>query len=710
MMNEFKLIKKDTDHKNMILYGNMFLIGNGHIGYRGTLEEYRKDQLIGLNIAGFYDRYGDQWRESVNAPNPFYVDIFQHNCLVNPPLDHQIELDIAHEVFSRRTEYSDLVLSSRRTISQVVDNVLVMEYTITAKTDTHVKGRFGLDLDIYDINGPHFKHQEMNQYGNDLFFHGITNENKNLYMDARYEVKNASVMYHREEQFYYFESDLQKGESITISVFCKIYELQYDASCHMQWMKWLTEHTIDEVFTASMSAFQKKWQVADVQIEGDDFAQFSLRYSIYHLLILGNEHYSHSIPARGLSGQTYKGAIFWDSEIFILPFFIMTQPKMARKILEYRINTLEGAKKKALEYGYKGAFFSWESQDDGTEACSKYNVTDPITNSPIRTYFNEKQIHISADIVYAMHDYMTRSKDYSLLRDGAYEVMKQVFLFLVSYAIEREGQYHFLDVIGPDEYHERVDDNAFTTYMNYEAVKLYIKYYEMIQREKMFDISKDKNIYQRAKKFLHRIYLPKINEDGILEQFKGYFALEDVTVEQVKQRVKNPKEYWGSEHGVATPTRVIKQADVIALMSLQYKKFDPHIIKANYDFYNPYTEHGSSLSASMYSQCACRIGYLEEAYQMFIKSATIDLGLSPSKMFAGGIYIGGTHPASNGGSYLSIINGFGGMTVEDGIYSFHPKLPKEIQSITFCYYQQNRLYRAQLRNEKVQIEEVKCDD
>ena len=121
---------------------------------------------------------------------------------------------------------------------------------------------------------------------------------------------------------------------------------------------------------------------------------------------MGNKNYCTSIPARGVSGQTYKGAIFWDTEIFLEPFYNMVDPEISRNLILYRINTLEGAKKKAQEFGYEGAFYAWESQDTGLEACSKYNVTDPLTNKPIRTYFNEKQIHISADIVYSIEQYI----------------------------------------------------------------------------------------------------------------------------------------------------------------------------------------------------------------------------------------------------------------------------------------------------------------
>lgn len=144
-----------------------------------------------------------------------------------------------------------------------------------------------------------------------------------------------------------------------------------------------------------------------------------------------------------------------------------------------------------------------------------------------------------------------------------------------------------------------------------------------------------------ANQFIQRIYLPKPNEDGIIEQFKGYFLKEDVSIEEVKKRLRYENEYWGTENGVAYPTRIIKQADVIALLCLLKERFSKETIEKNYRFYYPYTEHGSSLSASMYSMSGFWIHEFETAYSMFYKSASIDLG-TEQKMFAGGIYIGGT--------------------------------------------------------------------
>lgn len=709
MKTEFILTKNDCLKEHIIPYGNMFLIGNGHIGYRGTLEEYQHDQLTGLNVIGFYDQYLSKWRESLNLLNPFFFKEKTNNCLDQVPLKHEIKLDIYQAIFSRFSEFNDVIITSKRIIHQEIDNLLMCEYHLKAKHDATINLTFGLDEDIYEINGPHYQNKIIHINDNYTYFEGLTNENKHVYMDYFYHIDNTfnlnkSII----NNLFNLQGDLKANQEIIIKVFCKIHEHTYDINAKQQLLEYLNKNSFDDLFNASLDSFKKKWLVSDVILKGDEKAQFALRYSIYQLLILGNERYTHSIPARGLSGQVYKGAIFWDTEMFIYPFFNLTAPKIAKKLLQYRINTLNGALLKAKEYGFDGAFFAWESQDDGKEACSKYNVTDPVTKEPIRTYFNEKQIHLSGDIVYAFDDYISKNSDYDFLNEGAFTLIQEVARFICLYSkMKEDNLYHLDDVIGPDEYHERVDDNAYTTYISYNALKVYLKYQEYVLNHQEFkDLPFDKELFNKVNEVYRNYYLPQVNENDLIEQFKGYFALEDVSVEEVKSRLKYKNEYWGGPKGVATKTRVIKQADVIALICAFKEQYSMDIIKKNYDFYAKYTEHGSSLSSSMYSQCACLIGYEEEAYKMFMKSASIDLSFD-QKNFAGGIYIGGTHPASNGGSYLSVVHGFLGMRYENGKYNFYPRLPKKIKEITLSYYEHGKLKIGCISNQSIEIKEVK---
>lgn len=669
-----------TSRDQIVPFGNMFLIGNGHLGFRGTLEEYGKDELVSLNVVGEYDKYMDKWRESINMPNPFKVLVYANDKLITDVnnLNTLFKLNIKNASFSRISSFNEAIIKSTRFIDSF-DDIILFKYEISPKSSNiKFNVKVGMDLDIYDINGPHFKTKELNRIKNSLYFKGVTNENKTYFETATYFIDGCSNLNYI-DNFYNYEF-ISSNETFTLYCIAKISKVKSEALC-------INKSIYNKYKTLNNKTWEKYWDTSRVNLIGKERDQFYIDYSIYHLLILGTSRFDTSIPARGVSGQTYKGAIFWDTEIFLLPFFTLTNKEVARKLLQYRIRTLPGAILKAKEFGYDGAFFAWESQDTGLEACSKYNVTDPVTNKPIRTYFNEKQIHISFDIAYALINYIKINADTSLLFEGGLTLLKEIAKFAMSYANYRDFKYHLDDVIGPDEYHERINDNAYTSYMAYFTG---IKTAQIL---KQYD--SDLSFIEKLEDFLNKLYLPKVLDNNLIEQFSGYFNLEKTTVDNLRSRLRHPQDYWGGKNGVATPTQVIKQADVITLLVLEQNMFSLDVIKANFDYYYCLTEHGSSLSSSMYSIAASAIGYSEIAYEMFIKSASIDLGLN-QKMYAGGIYIGGTHPASNAGAYLSLVYGMAGLKFNNDSFTLSPNLPKQIKGLSFKLNFRNKIYTIKI--------------
>ena len=421
-------------------------------------------------------------------------------------------------------------------------------------------------------------------------------------------------------------------------------------------------------------------------IEGDDEAQLALRYSIYQLCSIAPHNTDKcGIPARGLSGQVYKGAAFWDTEMFMLPFFQFTDKTVAENLLKYRINTLPGAERKAHEFGYEGAFYAWESQETGDDACTLFNVTDIFTNRPLRTYFKDRQIHVSADMVFAMWDYCSVTGDYTVLRDGGLDMIYECVRFFYTYSSFRpyKNRYELLDVVGPDEYHERVDNNAFTNIMVKHAADILtyaLDKVKSIYPDKYNEFIKDKELAW-VYDFAQKLYVPEPDKDGIIEQFDGYFRMEDTVPSELKKRELKENEYWGC-HGLASTTRVLKQADVVMMLNVFRSEYSNEIKKANWEFYEPYTEHGSSLSACAYAIVAANIGFTDWAYKYFMKTATVDLNGS-TRQYLGSLYIGGTHPAANGGSWNTAIYGFAGVSYKDGILDISPNIPDKWQSLSF---------------------------
>lgn len=701
------------DGARTMMRGNKFLIGNGRFGYRGTMEEDDAEAGTALNLAGVYDGVAGKWRESVNAPNPLYTRLYSGETLLSAEraVSHEQSLDIRRALHMRKSVFecrgAAVTVESERFASMAETHLLAMRFRIRADKDVELRLETGIDAYVWDLNGPHLENIRFERQEGVLCCRADTQEKKIPVCVVEYcilpaEETGFSIRKEGKKALRVCRFTAKAGKEYELIKLCRVFVGGEPVGRSLSYEEERTRH---------FAAWDELWKFADVEIDGDERAQFALRYSIYHLLILAPQG-KNSIPARGLSGQTYKGAVFWDTEIFLFPFFLAVQPQTARRLLEYRIATLGGARRKAESYGYGGAFFAWESQETGDDACSAFNVTDVFTGRPVRTYFLDKQIHIDGDIVYAFNEYIGRTQDYSILAEGGMELIAECAAFYYSYAYY--SPYHdrvdITDVIGPDEYHERVTNNAFTNRMVLHTWEVFAKMSEEYRRRYPSDYeSLDARLHlgelaSRILSMREKLARPKQNADGVIEQFDGYFGLENVRVETVRSRLKLPNEYWGGSNGVATATQVIKQADVIAMLCL-FPEYPQAVELACFEYYFPRTEHGSSLSASMYGLQACRLGETDYAYEMMLKSAEADLS-GETKQYAGGIYIGGTHPAASGGAWMVAVFGFAGLRIRDGKIGCVPNLPKGWKGVRFCVRMRDKLYRIAIGNGKVKIEET----
>lgn len=666
------------------LNGSRYLIANGYMGFRGTLEEFGADQLVALNMAGLFDQNGDLWRESVNAPNPFYTVCSSGGTELNPltvaPVAHEQVLNFGCGIHQRTTafELGDTVITvaSERFVSMKDETLAVMRYSVTADKQIEVTMKTTVDDKVWNINGDHFAVESRAKAD------GLqTLTLKTLELGIPMKVYEKIVGADNENTV-----TLMPGKPFTFYKVCGVY---WGEKCETSLDDFLSksQKDFDTLCREHIAVWQEIWENSDVVIEGDEDAQKAMRYSIYHLCSIAPRNTAAcGIPARGLSGQVYKGASFWDTEMFMLPFFSFTDTRLAENLVRYRINTLAGAKRKAEEFGYEGAFYAWESQETGDDACSLFNVTDIFTNRPMRTYFKDRQIHISADMVYGLWEYCTVSGDYSLLNQGGLDLMYECLLFFYSYASfkPRKDRFELHSVIGPDEYHENINNNAFTNTMVGYSADAFAKALALAQKQypdtyKSFVKSHDLSWIDG---FREKLYVPQPDENGLIEQFDGYFKLEEVSLEDLKKRIILPNEYWGGGNGIATTTRIIKQADVVMLLNVFRSRFDTQVKKANWEFYEPHTEHGSSLSACAYGIVAAEIGKPDWAYRYFMKTATVDL-TGNTKQYVGSLYIGGTHPAANGGSWNTAVFGFGGVSYTDDTLDISPRLPEHWETLRF---------------------------
>lgn len=707
--------------------GSSFLIGNGYMGYRGTLEEDTRERMTATIVAGLYDRVGDQWREPVNMPNALSVQVIADGAPLDArtcPLEsHSQSLDLHRGVHERKTSFAGpngnpLSVTCTRFASATYLHLLCLRCTLEARRDCTVVLRIRIDGDMWDLNGRHLEGLFSSIEGDVASLSARTHERGLAVAVSQCISAAGAEMRHELEENGAAANvivPLSAGVPFTVDVFAAVYTgldcsdpvLSSQAESRMA-----AARGFDDLLQKHCDLWESRWERCDIVIDGDPEAQCAMRFNMYHLLSIAPAHSSSlSIPARGLSGQMYKGAIFWDTEVFMLPFFMFTFPGIARNLLMYRFHTLNGARRKAREYGYRGAFYAWESQENGDDACTLFNVIDVNTQRLIRTYFRDKQIHISADVVYAFWEYFATTGDESILLDGGAEVIFECCRFLLSwlYFSRERKRYEVLDVTGPDEYHERVHNDAWTNWITAHAMAVCTRVFDFLEANhprkaaaliEELDFARD---IAAIREVSGEIYLPA-PEDGslVIPQFDGYLKLEDVPLEKVLQRKLHPHEYLGGGNGVAVTTQVIKQADVVLGLALLGRDQSPEVKAANWDYYEPRTEHGSSLSACAYSIVASETGRMTHAYDYFMKAATTDMG-APHKSFVGTLYIGGTHPAASGGAWMAAVFGLCGISVKDGMISVSPRLPAHWRQVTMPLSVQGTEYRITVSSQSITI-------
>lgn len=720
-MNNWIINDDKFNKENIAWYGNKFLIGNGYMGIRGTMEEYKKEELPSINLAGVYDRVGDKWRESVNAPYGLYtyieVDGKEYRLPDDEPFEHVQELDFKNAIHKRVTSWKTdkglITVSCERFASMKKCHIIGMKYSIKSDYEANIVIHTGICGKVWDINGPHFVKYEVSDNKEMISVSGITGEKGT-------KVTTSEVI------DYNFNAD----EKITSSDTCVLRNININASSNEEYSIYKLISVVtsqDEIAYDSneikllnyeteimehKKAWADIWDSSMIEIEGDDAAMLAANYSIYHLNCIAPRHTSSlSIPARGLSGQVYKGAVFWDTEMFMLDYFLYTDPKVAKTLLKYRIDTLSGAKEKAKSYGFDGAFYAWESHEGGVDACSDYNIVDVFTKRPMRTYFRDKQVHISAAVVYALMKYMKATEDYKILDEGGAETIIECAKFYRSLLIKKADAdlYEIHDVIGPDEYHERVNNNGYTNKMAQFVMRSACDIISKIKHDGKENAYAMYDLDELAEKFdfyQKNLYIPKPDEKtGLIEQFDGYFKLEDVDIPTLKTRILDDKEYWGGAYGIASETQIIKQADVITMMSMFKEDYTREQMKKNWEYYEPRTEHGSSLSACMYSLLACYTGSQDKAYPFFMKSACADLN-EPGKLWMGLIYIGGTHPAAAGGAWIVAAEGFAGVKFNENGIDAEPVLPKNWKRLKFKIKYRGKKYLIDVTQKEKTITEI----
>ncbi|TAI49012.1 glycoside hydrolase family 65 protein [Flagellimonas allohymeniacidonis] len=705
------IIENSFDEAQLVTTGSNFMIGNGYLGYRGTFEEWGAKEYVACVVTDTWDQAeGSRWSELCNVPNGLFTELRINkeklSIFEGETTEYLRSLDLKHGINQRKVTWtspkgSQVQIQVEKFASHDNHHLLVMRYAFKALSAGMFQITTGIDGEVWSINGEHFKSFDTTEKDHLIAVQQHTYEMnteicvvEGIYISGR-QPEGSTLNKEGKRFFREFQFDLQKDEEIVLEKVVSIIhsnEVEDPLGLARDEVKQALQLGYDELKLAHKKHWEAFWEKSDIEIQGNLEAQVLTRFNIYQAYIATPTHDNLPIGARGLSCQVYQGAAFWDQETFNLPMYVYTHPDIAQKLVAYRHDTLQGAKRKAKNLGYYGAFYAWTSGKTGDELFPDFFFTDVLTGRPIRNHFNCWQIHVSPDVVYGIWLYYEATLDWDFMVNQGAEIIFEVAQFLVSrvHFKKDKNRYEIIRLLGPDEYHENVDNNAYTNYLSRYSLQKACEVYQKLNKEnpKVLAALSEKielpeTAYDSWKEIADLLYIPETHpETHLIEQFDGYFKLEDIEPDALRMRLIDPGEYWGWPNGIAVNTQVLKQADVVQLMAM-LEGFSQEELTANYEYYEPRTEHGSSLSPSVHALVACKANHEEEAYRYFMESATIDLYNASKKVLSGGSFLGGIHTAAAGGVWLIIVKGFAGFAVVDDGVRFNPKLPKEWEGLSF---------------------------
>ena len=695
----------------------IFTIGNGYLSTRGAFEEGYIGDGRATFVHGVFDYAPIVMTELANAPDwlPFniYLNGERFSLETGNLKNFQQNLDLRNGVLTRQVVWESpsgwlADICFQRFASLADPHLQLIRCEVTPRFEGEVEFRASLKGDTDNQGLAHWCWVEQGEKEEAIY---LLNRTRQSNIEVATAMRLIRVTGDGEESEYWDVINMPTlrmkthpiaGKKICVEKFCAMVtsrdtmETVHAALHAVNSVKdWQT------AFQENARAWEEEWKRTDVIIEGDEEAQISLRFNLFQLLIAAPRQDDQvNIGAKTLSGFGYRGHSFWDTEIFMLPLFIYTAPHIARNLLNYRYCNLPGARAKARENGFEGAQFPWESADSGLEVTPTWVPHFSDRNKMVRIWTGEIEIHISADIAYAAHKYWLVTGDDAWFIEKGVELILDTARFWGSRAEWNPSRniYQIMDVIGPDENHEHVNNNAMTNRMAQWNLQTGLDTLEWLKERtpakaselvNRLDLSQTRLDHWRD--VIQKIYL-NVKENGLIEQFEGYYQRKEVDLLAMEPRTESVQVIFGIEG--ANETQVIKQPDVLMLLYLLQQYYSQDIVKVNYDFYTPRTDHsyGSSLGPSIQAIMACEVGRQEDAYEHFIRAVRADL------RDARGNSGDGIHGASAAGTWQAVVFGFAGLRVTRKGWTINPRLPKHWKRLAFKFFTRGKQYTVDIHD------------
>ena len=706
--NTYILEERDCTEKLQKKYETVMCLGNGYLGMRSAFCEEIPEQTRLTLIAGLYDKQPREEEELIPLPDVTPLTIAVEGEKISPlhknSSEYSRSLNVRNGLLTYQYRYSpkdkdgSLWVKHRRFASMTQKHLVMLETDIVSDGDFQLELISSVNARI-TVNGTqHTFEEERTVLDNDLLWYG----GRAVVAGTQFRVGSRMKIYvngaeRKGIQRYSTERRivsstarirLSKGDELKIVRYATYYTAN-DAD----WTGNIVEITdsicqkgFEKLLYESERELESLWQNCDISIESDDATEnLKLRLAMYHMIIMCPWHDSKvSIAAKGLTGMGYAGHVFWDCEIFNLPFFSYTQPLAARNLCTYRYHTLDGARRKARQYGYAGAMYPWESASiSGDEQCPKFKNYSP-DNTPRRVTCGDIEQHVVCDVAYGVYSYGQITEDREFMKKYGFEILFETAAFWLSRLEynEQKDRYEIRQITGPDEYKEYVDNDVFTNYMVAWNLKTALNEIDILASEdtqayntldKRLGLAELANAIGQK---LPKLYLPSINDDGLIPQNDTYLTLKQIDLTKYKKSGINRLIYRDYSLKEIGDLMVSKQADLIQLFALMPNLFPSDIVKKNFDFYEDKCIHDSSLSLSAFATVAARLGEIEIAHGFFKGALDTDFGESSI------LCNEGIHAANCGGIWQTVVFGFAGIGVLEGNLIIEPHLPSEWRKIS----------------------------
>ncbi|MBT2583913.1 glycosyl hydrolase family 65 protein [Planococcus sp. ISL-109] len=707
----WKLTKYDLDNENLLTNESLLSLGNGYLGVRGNFEEGYTEgfkSIRGTYINAFHDEteisYGEKLygfpetqQKLLNVIDAQSVEIYlddeRFSLFEGEVLAFERNLHMDAGFAERYVHWvspggKEVRIHFRRIVSFATRELFALDIKVetitpvgTVKIVSTINGDVANYVDKEDprVASGHAKRLRVTEVSQEASFAIV----KDTTYVTNLEVACISSSNLQAESYEY-------TSQLSDSAIEETYLCEGDGAIHFTKLNIFTDtlrhgedlidegkvllHRVHDNSFEQLLAEQKTymdnyWAISDVEIEGDQRVQEGIRFNLYQLLQSVGKDTASNIAAKGLSGEGYEGHYFWDTEIYIFPVFLMTNPEIAKNLLLHRYSTLGHAKERAKELGHeKGALFPWRTIT-GTESSAFF---------PAGT----AQYHISADIAYSYIQFYLATKDQAFLKNYMAEVLFETARLWEDTGHMQNGQFRIDDVTGPDEYTCIVNNNYYTNVMAKHNLLWAAKVYRMLEeqdgdhlRQLTSRLELTETEVEGWKSAGENMYLPY---DEILE----INAQDDSFLQKSRWDMKKtPREKFPLllHYHPLTLYRhqVLKQADTVLAHFLLEDEQDVQTIKNSYDYYEEITTHDSSLSSCVHSIMASKLGYSEKAYSYFNETALLDLENTHKNTKDG------LHMANMGGTWLGIVYGFAGLRLKENGLSLSPVLPSEWNSFKF---------------------------